>query len=248
MRDAAGGGDAGSGVFLALILLAFGGRMSWRRAVAMAGVFTIFIALVSWGLIAFDHWESGRWHRATRDIRGFFLIQIDPSLARSPRACCRQIAEVGRLIIPGMWKTHSREHEFLSVNNLIYVAVFIPVAVGWWKFCRETTDPLALALPFFIALYVVYPYDSGTRFTVPVLAVLAGQHLVSSEIHMRINAGVVFGSHCYSYAGGDWILADRCGDTFAIAIGAGRRSSALRRRFLHRPRSLRCGLTRRGAI
>jgi hypothetical protein len=152
------------GFVLAVILRSLGGRITWPRAVAMAGVFTIVIAAVSWGLIAFDH--SG--------YVGIFLNPNRSFVGLIAEGTRRQIAEVGRLIIPGMWKTHSREHEFLSVNNLIYVAVFIPVAAGWWRFCRETADPLALSLPFFIALYIVYPYDSGTRFTVPVFAVLAG--------------------------------------------------------------------------
>jgi hypothetical protein len=176
------------GFFLALILRAFGGRISWGRAVAMAAVFTIIIALVSWGLIAFDHWGIRQVASGDTGYTGIFFNPNRSLVGQIAEGMRRQIAEVGRLIIPGMWKTHSREHEFLSVNNLIYVAVFIPVAVGWWKFCRETTDPLALALPFFIALYVVYPYDSGTRFTVPVLAVLAGSiwFLLKSHADRRV--------------------------------------------------------------
>jgi 4-amino-4-deoxy-L-arabinose transferase-like glycosyltransferase len=162
------------GFVVAVMIRALGGGMSWRRAVAMAGVFTIFIAAVSWGLIVFDHWGIRQVASGDTGYTGIFFNPNRSLVGQIAEGTRRQIAEVGRLIIPGMWKTHSREHEFLSVNNLIYLAVFIPVAIGWWKFCRETNDPLAIALPFFIVLYIVYPYDSGTRFTVPVLAVLVG--------------------------------------------------------------------------
>ncbi len=168
------------GFVLALFFRALGGRMSWRRAVAIAGVFTIFVAAVSRGLIAFDH--SG--------YVGLFLHPNRSLVGEIAEGTRRQIAEIGRLLIPGMWKTHSREHEFLNVNNLIYAAVFIPVVVGWWRFCRETIDPLALALPFFIALYVVYPYDSGTRFTVPVFCVLAGSVWFLLEFHADKRAAI----------------------------------------------------------
>ena len=168
------------GFVLALILRALGGHMSWTCAVAMAGVFTVFIAAVSWGLIAFDH--SG--------YVGIFLNPNRSLVGEIAEGTRRQIAEVGRLLIPGMWKTHSREHEFLSINNLIYAGVFVPVAIGWWRFCRETTDPLALALSFFIALYVIYPYDSGTRFTVPVFPVLAGSIWFLLKFHADKRAAI----------------------------------------------------------
>jgi hypothetical protein len=38
---------------------------------------------------------------------------------------------------------------------------------------RETLDPLVATFPFYFALFVVWPFDQGTRFTVPMLPVLA---------------------------------------------------------------------------
>jgi 4-amino-4-deoxy-L-arabinose transferase-like glycosyltransferase len=175
------------GFVLAFILHARNGRIAWPRAVALAAAFAIFIAAVSWGLIAFDHWGIRQMASGETGYTAIFFNANRSFVGQIAEGARRQIAEVSRLLIPGMWKTHSREHEFLSVNNLIYAAVFIPVAIGWWRFCRETTDPFALSLPFFIALYIVYPYDSGTRFTVPVLAVLAGSiwFLLKSQADKR---------------------------------------------------------------
>jgi 4-amino-4-deoxy-L-arabinose transferase-like glycosyltransferase len=162
------------GFVLALILGALRGRVAWPRALALGAVFAICIAIVSWGLIAFDHWGIRQIASGDSGYTAVFYKPGRSLVGQTAEGLRRQIAEVGRLLIPGMWKTHSREHEFLNINNLIYAAVFVPVAIGWWRFCRETIDPLALALPFFVALYIIYPYDSGTRFTVPVFPVVAG--------------------------------------------------------------------------
>ena len=151
-----------------------GGRISWPRALALGAAFAISIAVVSGALIAFDHWGIRQVGSGDTGYTSIFFNANRSLGGQIAEGVRRQIAEIGRLLIPGMWKTHSREHEFLNINNFLFAAACIPVAIGWWRFCRETIDPLALAFPFFVGLYVVYPYDSGTRFTVPVFPVLAG--------------------------------------------------------------------------
>jgi hypothetical protein len=160
------------GFVLALLLRAATGRMNWHRAAILALIFTCSLAAFSAALIAFDRWGI---HQVPGDTgyASIFLKSFQLFTSQLAEGIRRQIAEIGRLLIPGMWKTHSKEHEYLNINNLIYAVVFIPVAIGWWRFCRETNDPFALAFPLFLALYIIYPYDSGTRFTVPIFAVLS---------------------------------------------------------------------------
>ena len=162
------------GFALAVGLQALRGRVEWPRVLAIASAFVVCIVAISWGLIAFDRW--GAKHFAPGDT-GYTQIFFKPGrslVGQVAEGVRRQTAEVGRLLIPGMWKTHSKERDFLDINNWIYAAVCIPVAIGWWIFVRKTCDPLALTLPFYIALCVAYPYDSGTRFTIPLFPVLAG--------------------------------------------------------------------------
>jgi hypothetical protein len=161
------------GYVIALLLRARAKEISLNRAAILAIVFTLIIGLVSYALIAYDHWGA-RQREAAGDTgyTSVFFSPDRPLAGQIAEGLRRQSGEIGRLLIPGMFKSHGHEHDFTNVNVWIYAAICIPVAIGWWRFARITFDPLALMLPPYIALCVVYPYDSGTRFTVPVFAIL----------------------------------------------------------------------------
>jgi 4-amino-4-deoxy-L-arabinose transferase-like glycosyltransferase len=161
------------GFALALIVCAVRRQITWPRAIAFAAAVGISIAIVSWGLIAFDHHGAHQAGPAEISYTDAFRAPNDTLPSQILEGIRRQSAEVGRLLIPGMWKAHAVAHGWHDLNTWIYLAFCVPIAIGWWKLCKTTADPLALTLPFYIALYVVYPFDSGTRFTVPMLPVLA---------------------------------------------------------------------------
>jgi hypothetical protein len=54
----------------------------------------------------------------------------------------------------------------------IYAAITIFVAAGWWRLVRHRRDVFLLAAPFYVAIYIVWPYDQGTRFFTPMLPVM----------------------------------------------------------------------------
>jgi hypothetical protein len=162
------------GFVLAAAISARKGRIAWGRAIVLSLVFALFIAVASAGLISYERWGARQQIAAGDTGYTQVFFQPDRSLAgQLAEGLRRQSSEVGRLVIPGMWKTHGHEHDFRNLNSWLYAVVCIPIAIGWWRLCRRTADPLALMLPFYIGLCVAYPYDSGTRFTVPVFAVLA---------------------------------------------------------------------------
>ncbi len=161
------------GFTLALILRAMRRQITWTRAILCAASLGITIAAISWALIAFDHHGARAAGPAEIGYTDAFRAPDNSLTSQIIEGVRRQSAEVGRLLIPGMWKAHAVAHDWHALNTWIYLAVCVPVAIGWWKLCKTTADPLALTLPFYIALYVVYPFDSGTRFTVPMLPVLA---------------------------------------------------------------------------
>jgi len=161
------------GFALAMAMRARRRQIGWGRAAASSAALGISIAAVSWGLIAFDHRGAREAGPAEIGYTDAFRMPGKSLAAQVAEGVRRQTAEVGRLLLPGLWKTHAREWDWLDVNTWIFLAACVPVAIGWWKLCKATADPLALTLPFYVALYVVYPFDSGTRFTVPMLPVLA---------------------------------------------------------------------------
>ncbi len=85
----------------------------------------------------------------------------------------RQTAEIGRLALPGMWKSYARAGQWLNLDTIVYLLTAMVTAVGWWKLARATADPLALTFPIYVAFFVCWPFDQGTRFTAPMLPVLA---------------------------------------------------------------------------
>jgi hypothetical protein len=86
----------------------------------------------------------------------------------------RQLADFGRLLIPGMWGSFAHQGQWLNINTVVYTLFAIPVIIGWWRFARRTNDPLAWTLPLYGVMFIVWPFDQGTRFTVPLLPVLWG--------------------------------------------------------------------------
>ena len=161
------------GFVLALTLRAIRRQITWTRAIACAASLGISIAAVSWGLIAFDHHGAREAGPAEIGYTDAFRAPDASLVSQIIEGVRRQSAEVGRLLIPGMWKAHALAHDWHDPNTWIFLAACLPIAIGWWKLCKTTADPLALTLPFYLALYVIYPFDSGTRFTVPMLPVLA---------------------------------------------------------------------------
>ena len=161
------------GFTLTMTILALRRQIAWGRAIACTAALAICIACVSWSLIAFDHQRAREAGPAEIKYTDAFRKPDRSVAAQIAEGVRRQTAEVGRLLLPGMWKAHAEEWNWKDINTWIFLITCVPVAIGWWKLCKSTADPLALTMPFYIALYVVYPFDSGTRFTVPMLPVLA---------------------------------------------------------------------------
>jgi hypothetical protein len=85
-----------------------------------------------------------------------------------------RISEVGRLLVPGMFKAYGAAGVWLDPNLAVYVPVCLLVAAGWWALVRRQGDVLALSFPFYLAVYIAFPRDQGTRFLVPMLPLLWG--------------------------------------------------------------------------
>jgi len=83
-----------------------------------------------------------------------------------------RVAEIGRLLVPGMFKAYSEEGRWLDWNTLVYVPVFAIVITGWLAMARRCPDGLLLSLPAYLLVYALWPFDAGTRYLLPMLPVL----------------------------------------------------------------------------
>jgi hypothetical protein len=85
-----------------------------------------------------------------------------------------RIAEVGRLLVPGMFKSYDAKGGWIPNTLFVYLPVFIAFAMGWRRFAMSAPNVLAWAFPFYLGLYLVWPYEQGTRYMMPMLPVLWG--------------------------------------------------------------------------
>ncbi len=177
-----------AGFGLAMFLQAWRGQIARSRAVILTLSVGLPAALAVVGLARFDHAMAASSGSAT------YVDQIvDPSLSWADQlqeGLRLRLSEIGRLTIPGMFKAYARRGEWLNVNMAVYVPLAVVVLVGWVKWVRRTRDVFALALPFYLGLYVVWPFDQATRFTVPMLPVLLACIWSALEWLSRYRAGI----------------------------------------------------------
>jgi hypothetical protein len=85
-----------------------------------------------------------------------------------------RLSEIGRLLIPGMFKAYGKAYEWANVNMMLFIPATFLVAFGWFRMVRERCDVFAATLPLYFILYVLWAFDADTRYMLPMLPVLAG--------------------------------------------------------------------------
>jgi hypothetical protein len=143
-------------------------RVSWTRAVVLTLALGVPAAV---GVVGFMRMEQAT---ATQESARTYLSNFGDS-ARSPLASYIEgvrlaIRDSGRVVIPGMFKAY-QEAGWYDSNLLVYFPVCLALVWGWWRLARQTVDPLLLGVPFYVLLHVVYPYEAGARFYVPLFPI-----------------------------------------------------------------------------
>jgi hypothetical protein len=153
-----------------MLIEAWRARISWSRAITMTLAVAAPAALMVAGLAWYDRVMAALSGAAT------YMGQIaDPTTTWAGQileGLRLRISEVGRLTIPGMFKAYGHRGEWLNVNMVVYLPLLGLLLAGWVKLVARTRDVLALTFPFYLGLYVVWPFDQATRFTVPMLPLL----------------------------------------------------------------------------
>jgi hypothetical protein len=156
-----------AGLGLMMVVEVYNGKLPSRRALATMLTVGVPPLLAILGVILYDRLMAAPSGAAT------YVDQIiDPAASTSGQVLeglRLRISEIGRLTIPGMFKSYARRGEWLNGNMVVFLLVFALVLAGWWRLLRRTGDLLALAFPFYFGLYVIWPFDQATRFTVPMI-------------------------------------------------------------------------------
>lgn len=157
----------GLGMAAALFLRATRHRISWLRATSLA---SLILFPTTIGLCALANWD-----RTLAGAHGLTYIDQIRSMSlyrqigQGPALRSRQIAQ---LVILGGLTRHALPHQWRDPDLLIFLPLSALIAAGWAMLVRRFADPLLWAVPFYVALYVLWPYHQGTRFFTPILPIL----------------------------------------------------------------------------
>jgi len=163
-----------AGFAIAAATAALGSRISLRRACFLIALGTIPAIVAVAVFVIFD---LHRIHESPvalgTHIAGFTDIQRSLSYRINEGGRLR-LSEIGRLLIPGMFKAYGQAYEWANVNMLLFIPAACLVAFGWFRMIRERCEVYAATLPLYFILYVLWAFDADTRYMLPMLPVLAG--------------------------------------------------------------------------
>ena len=161
-----------AGYGLAMLVSAVRRRTSWPRAIGT----TLAVGLpATLAVLAVMVYETRMAHAAGLSHRTYldYFHETGVSWAAQVLEGLRlRISEAGRLLIPGMYKTYAESGVWLDLNVAVYALLFAGLSWSWWRIVRRASNVFALTMPFYLGLYIVYPFDQGTRYLLPALPVL----------------------------------------------------------------------------
>jgi hypothetical protein len=191
-------------------------QTTWSRAIAMTLILGIPGSTAVAGFLMADHAAAQGEHGRTY-LSNFGDSAANPlvSYLEGARLAVR---DSGRVILPGMFKAY-QERGWHDLNLLVYLPICAACFLGWQLLVRATIDPLLLMTPFYVLLYVLYPYEAGARFYIPLLPVFAASFiplivLLPARRHLLV-AGI-FAAHL-ALAAGYWLTADSARGRLAMA-------------------------------
>lgn len=124
----------------------------------------------------------------------------------------RELGEIVRITVPGMFKAYSNEGHWLHPFGLATLATALMLVVGWWYLVRvrRVRDVFLLGLPLYMAAYMAWPYDQGARFMVVMLPAACACVWMGFVVPLRLPVPTIALSFC-CHAGvalGYWYYVD----------------------------------------
>jgi len=166
--------------FAALSLIA-----AWRGRLPATMPLPLVMALSLAGVGAlglftlYDFWASHRAEPASATHLASMLEPPVPHAAWAANALRYRIDEIGRLVVPGTLRDRAAAG-WLQPRVAVYLTVTILVVLGWSSLVRRG-DLLAAAAAPYVAIYLAWGFESGTRYMLPLLPLIAGSLWLALE-------------------------------------------------------------------
>ncbi len=169
------------GCFCAGVVAAWRKEASWYRAFVVplvAGLPALFALL--WLMNYEAHTARLDGMETYVEMAGLDRMPVPEFIAQTIELVRVRVTDIGRLLIPGMYRAHNRPGAWLTLNMPLHLAAAGLAVFCWWRLVRPGgqspgmghRDVLLWSMPFYIGLYLIFPWDAGPRYFAPILAVL----------------------------------------------------------------------------
>lgn len=146
------------------------GRLPWPRTLTMS---LVIAAAAGTPVTLFVFHE--RTTAAALDGRSYldeFHEAAQSPLQNYSRGAQVTISDIGRVCIPGLFKSHGTPGDWTDINMLVHVPFFALVCCGWLRWMRRQNDLFAWLVPFYLLLITAHAIDTGARLLLPLLPAL----------------------------------------------------------------------------
>lgn len=145
-------------------------RWSWPRA----GLASAAVALSAGSPVA---WFVAHERGMAAEVGGRSYADEFHDAARSPlqsysRGAQLCVSDLGRVCLPGMFKSHGTPGDWGDPNMLLHLPFFALIVWGWSRWRQRQNDLFACYGPFYLLLIAAHAMDTGARLLLPLLPAL----------------------------------------------------------------------------
>lgn len=147
-----------------------GQTISWYRAAIASLVVTLAASAPVAAFVAHERALAAELGgRSYADEFHDAAISPLESYSRGIQLC---ISDIGRVCIPGFFKSHGVPGDWTDPNMLIHMPFFALVCLGWRRWRQHGNDLYQWYLPFYVLLIAAHAMDTGARLLLPLLPAL----------------------------------------------------------------------------
>lgn len=156
------------GFAVAMVMKLRAGETTCRRALAVVVLAAIPpIAAVA----ALGAYERSTAAENARTYADYLIVDSQSLPAQFVNGAQQRISEIGRITVPGMFKASSGRWHVAYLNFTLFAIIAAVIASGWWRAVSRSHDTLLWTAPFYVLLYVLWPFPEGNRFLTPLAPV-----------------------------------------------------------------------------